>query len=49
MFLGMLTFSHLNIESHHHIEKISWLFIVFPILGIMGMMFSQESPIYEER
>ena len=40
MFLGMLTLSHLPIQT------VSWVFIVFPILGFLGMIFSQESPIY---
>ena len=44
MFLGMLTLSLFDI----HIKTVSWIFLVFPILGFLGMLFSQESPVFEE-
>ena len=45
MFTTMLIWSHLQL----HIKTVTLIFIVFPILGFFGMIFSQESPIYEKR
>ena len=31
------------------INKISMIFLIFPILGLVGMVISRESPIFLER
>ena len=41
MFIGMLSLTH--------IKTVSWVFLVFPIVGFLGMLMSKESPIFEER
>ena len=43
MFAGMLTLQQLGVD------KVSWVFSVFPALGLVGMMFSEESPIFHAR
>ena len=43
MFTGMLIFQELSIDA------VSWIFAVFPILGLLGMLLTKESPIFHLR
>ena len=45
MFLGMLVFRPLGLGIHH----VSWISAAFPLLGLIGLCFVKESPLFDAR